>query len=174
MNLRHTLIAAAALLAAATSLAHAEASGVAAGLLGAPAAPGARDRVITVTLKNMQFHPARIEVKDGETVRFHVVNKDPVVHEFSFATPAEQKEHRAEMAMMVKAGMMSTDRIVSTTMTMPNGMVMKHDDPNAVLLAPGQTGDIAWTFTKPGTLQVACNVPGHFEAGMKGRLSVMR
>lgn len=171
--MHRSLLAAASLLAA-TTVAHADMHGIPAALLGRPASPRASARVITVILKDNRFHPARIQVKDGQTVRFHVVNKDPIVHEFSFATPAEQKEHRAEMVTMVKAGMMTTHRIVSTTMTMPDGMVMKHDDPNAVLLAPGQTGDITWKFTKPGTLQIACNVPGHFEAGMKGRLTVMR
>lgn len=171
--MHRSLLAAASLLAA-TTVAHADMHGIPADLLGRPASPRASARVITVILKDNRFHPARIQVKDGQTVRFHVVNKDPVVHEFSFATPAEQNEHRMEMTMMANAGMVTADRIVSTTMRMPNGTMMKHDDPNALLLAPGKTGDIAWNFTKPGTLQLACNMPGHFESGMKGRLTVMR
>jgi uncharacterized cupredoxin-like copper-binding protein len=33
-------------------------------------------------------------------------------------------------------------------------------------LAPGETGELAWTFTEPGRYQFACHIPGHVEAGM--------
>lgn len=47
---------------------------------------------------------------------------------------------------------------------------MAHDDPNSVLLEPGQPGEIVWKFTKAAALEFACNVPGHYEAGMMGRV----
>lgn len=45
-----------------------------------------------------------------------------------------------------------------------------HNDPNSVLLEPGKTGEVVWTFPHKAdvTLQFACNVPGHREAGMVG------
>jgi uncharacterized cupredoxin-like copper-binding protein len=49
---------------------------------------------------------------------------------------------------------------------------MEHDDPNSVRLAPGKTGEIIWKFTKSGTLTFACLIPGHYEAGMRGDVSV--
>lgn len=45
---------------------------------------------------------------------------------------------------------------------------MKHDDPNSVLLEPGQSGELIWRFSGDTTLEFACNVPGHYQAGMYG------
>jgi uncharacterized cupredoxin-like copper-binding protein len=49
---------------------------------------------------------------------------------------------------------------------------MEHDDPNAIRLAPGKTGDIVWSFANTGTFQFACLIPGHMEAGMHGPIHV--
>lgn len=49
---------------------------------------------------------------------------------------------------------------------------MEHDDPNAVSIEPGQTGELVWRFTKTGDFDFACLVPGHFEAGMRGKIVV--
>jgi uncharacterized cupredoxin-like copper-binding protein len=49
---------------------------------------------------------------------------------------------------------------------------MKHDAPYIAHVAPGKTGTIVWQFTKAGEFQYACLVPGHFEAGMVGRIRV--
>jgi uncharacterized cupredoxin-like copper-binding protein len=47
-----------------------------------------------------------------------------------------------------------------------------HAGAAAISVAPGQTGELVVTFSKTGTLQVACLIPGHYEAGMKGQLNV--
>jgi len=49
---------------------------------------------------------------------------------------------------------------------------MKHDDPNSVLVEPGKTAELTWTFSKAGALEFACNIPGHYQAGMVGKLTV--
>lgn len=51
---------------------------------------------------------------------------------------------------------------------------MEHDEPNMVSLAPGGQGEVVWQFTQPGKVDFACLQPGHFEAGMKGRVTVTR
>ena len=51
---------------------------------------------------------------------------------------------------------------------MADGSTMEHDDPNSVLLEPKGAGEIVWTFTEAATLEFACNVPGHYGAGMAG------
>ena len=51
---------------------------------------------------------------------------------------------------------------------MGNGKTMKHDDPNSVLLEPGQSKEVVWKFTEKGDIEFACNVPGHYQAGMYG------
>lgn len=47
---------------------------------------------------------------------------------------------------------------------------MKHDDPNGVLIEPGKTADLTWKFTRDAELEIACNLPGHYEAGMLGHI----
>ena len=51
---------------------------------------------------------------------------------------------------------------------------MVHDDPNGKTLAPGQTATVLWRFSKPGTYEFACLLPGHYEAGMHGTVVVER
>ncbi len=53
-----------------------------------------------------------------------------------------------------------------------SGGMMMHDDPNSVLLEPGRTGEVVLKFTKAANLEFACNVPGHYEAGMVGTIDV--
>jgi uncharacterized cupredoxin-like copper-binding protein len=50
---------------------------------------------------------------------------------------------------------------------------MEHADPNQVTLMPGKTGTIVWEFGKAGKVDFACLQPGHFEAGMKGLVTVV-
>ena len=40
-------------------------------------------------------------------------------------------------------------------------------------IAPGETKTLQWTFDQPGQYQMACHVPGHFEAGMKVAFQVV-
>lgn len=109
-------------------------------------------RTIDVTMSdNMRFNPSRITVKKGETVRFIVRNAGQIPHEFVLGSAAELKAHAAMMRQH------------------PN---MKHEDPNAVTVAPGKTGELIWTFTTSGNVDVACLIPGHFEAGMVGQVAV--
>ena len=39
---------------------------------------------------------------------------------------------------------------------------------------PGKTGELVWRFTKADKFDFACLVPGHFEAGMQGKIAVRR
>ena len=49
---------------------------------------------------------------------------------------------------------------------------MEHDDPNGKRLAPNDSSEVVWRFTKAGTFEFACLIPGHYEAGMKGTIGV--
>jgi uncharacterized cupredoxin-like copper-binding protein len=100
---------------------------------------------------NMRFKPDRIEVRQGETVRFIVRNTGKVMHEFVIGTPAENAKHAEWMVKF------------------PN---MEHDEPYMAHVAPGQTGSIVWTFNRPGEFQFACLIAGHFQAGMVGTIKV--
>ena len=101
----------------------------------------------------MRFAPDTLQVQVGETIRFVVHNAGKVAHELVLGTDADIRAHAEDM----KKG---TDHSHS------------HAGAAAISVAPGQTGELVVTFPKTGTLQMACLIPGHFEAGMKGQLKV--
>ena len=47
---------------------------------------------------------------------------------------------------------------------------MAHKHSNSVLLEPNGTGEIIWKFNTSSKLEIACNVPGHYEAGMVAKI----
>jgi uncharacterized cupredoxin-like copper-binding protein len=49
---------------------------------------------------------------------------------------------------------------------------MAHDAPYMVHVAPGKSGEIGWQFTSAGEFLYGCLVPGHFDAGMIGKVTV--
>ncbi|MHB8535060.1 MAG: cupredoxin domain-containing protein [Sulfuricaulis sp.] len=111
------------------------------------------DRTIRIeALDTMRYDQHKLAVRAGETVRFVVTNTGRIRHEFVIGDAAKQHEHEMEMRVMP-------------------GMPM-HDDANGIGLAPGETKSIVWQFAKPGTVEFACHEPGHFQAGMIGRIAV--
>lgn len=117
-----------------------------------PGDPAKASRTIEVTMGDtMQFTPDEIKVKAGETVRFFVKNTGKILHEMVIGTADELKEHAEMMRKM------------------PG---MQHTEPNMIALKPGQRGSIVWQFDKAGTVDFACLVPGHMEAGMVGKIEV--
>jgi uncharacterized cupredoxin-like copper-binding protein len=142
--------------------------------IGAPGDPAAVDRTVEIVMADNYYEPERLEVAGNETVRFLVRNEGALVHEFNIGTAAMHAEHQAEMEMMVEHGVLLGDRIDRERMKMDmgGGHTMEHDDPNSVLLEPGESAEIVWTFPAAGALEFACNVPGHYEAGMVGDLKV--
>ncbi len=118
-------------------------------------------------MKDSFYEPKSIVIEAGETVRFRIVNKGELVHEFNLGTANMHAAHRKEMMMMAENGMLEADKI-NHHMMKKGGMM--HDDPNSVLLEPGRSGEIVWHFSNAMALEFACNVPGHYEAGMMGRV----
>lgn len=109
-------------------------------------------RTVTVEMAdNMRYTPSEIQVKKGETVRFVVKNVGKVRHELSLGTEKELLEHLEQMK---------------------KNPGMEHDEPSKITLDAGKQGEIVWQFTKAGTVNFACLMPGHFEAGMKGQVKV--
>lgn len=122
--------------------------------IGQPGRATAKTRVVTVTMQApMRFTPASIRVKGGETVRFVLTNTDDRAHEFMLGEIGALKAHAAEMQKHPE---------------------MVHDEPNAITLLPGQSGELVWTFPTSGVVDFACLLPGHFEAGMQGRVEVRK
>lgn len=126
---------------------------------------------VEVTMTDNRYEPAEIVVGAGETVRFVVRNAGELVHEFNIGTREGHLAHREEMTKMIEMGVLEADRINHDKMG-HGPDAMEHDDPNAVLLEPGESGEIIWTFPEEATLQFACNIPGHYEDGMVGEFRI--
>lgn len=141
---------------------------------GEPGNAADASRTIEVLMYDNYYEPEDISVEAGETVRFVVRNEGMLVHEFNIGTAEMHAAHQDEMQMMVEHGVIQGDTINREMMKMDmgGGETMEHDDPNSVLLEPGKTEEIVWTFTEATDLEFACNVPGHYDAGMYGALTI--
>ncbi len=114
--------------------------------------PAQAQRTLTLDMTDaMRFTPDAVTVQEGETVRFVVRNKGRMLHEMVIGTPDELARHAAMMARF------------------PN---MEHDAPYMVHVDPGKTGEIVWTFNRAGSFEFACLIAGHYEAGMRGTITV--
>jgi len=117
--------------------------------------PGVEKRVtrtINVEMTDaMKFEPAAVSVRKGETIHFVVHNGGKLRHEFVLGTDKTLKEHAEQMKKF------------------PG---MEHDEPNMASVQPGQIGHVIWQFTSSGKVPFACLQAGHFDAGMKGTVSV--
>ena len=114
--------------------------------------PTKATRTIRIAMADtMRFSPAHITVKRGATVRLVATNRGHQLHELVLGTPDDLREHAALMRKFPE---------------------MEHDEAHMTHVRPGRSGAIVWHFTKPGEFQFACLIPGHFEAGMLGRVTV--
>ena len=111
-------------------------------------------RAVHLTLgDDMRFSPANWQATAGETVRIEVVNLGKVRHELVLGSEEELQAHAKEMKQA------STSH--------------HHHGPNVLSLAAGERGVLTWTFTDAGVVYMACFEPGHYEAGMRGAISVL-
>ena len=119
--------------------------------IGKPGKPQAATRTIEIKMIDNEFKPQSITVAKGETVRFVVVNRGEFVHEFNIGTAAMHQQHQKEMLVMMDKGILEADRINHHMMKSGAGH-MAHDDPNSVLLEPGKSATIVWTFSADAAL----------------------
>ncbi|PVE06684.1 cupredoxin family protein [Limnohabitans sp. Rim28] len=108
---------------------------------------------------SMRFTPSQIKVQAGETIRFVVHNAGKVEHEMVLGHDEAIREHAQAMKRDAAQGK-------------AHGADHAHGTGAAITVAAGQTGELVVTFPKAATLQMACLIPGHYEAGMRGSLTV--
>ncbi|HEV2756856.1 MAG TPA: plastocyanin/azurin family copper-binding protein [Actinomycetota bacterium] len=111
----------------------------------------ATQKIEVETLDTMRFDPGEVSVSEGETVVFVVTNTGELPHELTIGDDAEQERHDEEMAEPGTTG---------------------HDHPSSVWLEPGETKEVAWQFGDAGSFLYGCHVPGHYQAGMVGTITV--
>ena len=113
-------------------------------------------RLINVVMREtddgrMIFEPNRLHVKKGEQIRFVITNSGKLKHEFMLASVADNDKH---------------------SLLMQKFPDMEHDDANGKTLEPKAKTELVWKFSKAGTFEFACLIPGHRESGMLGSVSV--
>jgi uncharacterized cupredoxin-like copper-binding protein len=122
---------------------------------GEPGDPKKPFRVVEITMQEsygtMSYQPNALEVKRGEQIKFVITNAGLLAHEFILANTADNLKHAALMKKY------------------PD---MEHDDPNGKTVQPGAKAEMLWRFTKAGTFEFSCLIPGHREAGMIGTVAV--
>lgn len=123
---------------------------------GEPGDPKKVSRTVHIQMREsedgkMSFAPAELNFRKGEQVKFVLRNVGKIEHEFVLDSPEANAEHKAQMA---------------------KDPAMKHDDPNEKHVEAAKTGEFLWRFTKAGVFEYACLIPGHYEAGMKGSVTV--
>ena len=126
--------------------------------VGEPGNKAKATQTIRVTMKEtddgkMIFTPNTFTVRKGQTITFAIKNAGELDHEFVLDQEDKVMEHKALMEKFPE---------------------MEHDDPNAIRLAAGESGEIIWKFTNDGTFKIACLVPGHYDAGMHGDVTVAK
>ena len=120
--------------------------------IGKPGVASKVTRTITMDMTDsMRFSLPKMTATQDETIRFVVKNSGKIKHEMVLGTEKELKEHYE---------------------VMKKNPEMEHADANMVTVAPGKTGEIIWQFTKAGKIDFACLQPGHYDAGMKGFVTV--
>lgn len=116
-------------------------------IAGKPGKESEVDRIIKVEANDsMRFIHEPIKVKTGETIKFEITNTGAIPHEFSIGT---KDEHMAHGKMM-----------------MANPDMHHGPGGSSITIAPGKTETLIWYFEEAWEVQAACNIPGHYQAGM--------
>ena len=132
------------------------------------------NRVIKVKMYDNYYEPNSFQIKAGETIKFEVENLGELVHEFNIANKMMHIKHQPEMEKMVENEILLADSIDKEKMKKMAKMdkAMAHSHSNSVLLEPKQKGNIIWKFDNAVNIEVACNVPGHYQVGMIAKVDI--
>ena len=131
-------------------------------------------RTIKVVMYDNYYEPSSFQINAGETIKFEVENAGELVHEFNIANKMMHMKHQPEMEKMVENEILFADSIDKNKMKKMAKIdkSMGHSHSNSVLLEPKQKGNIIWRFDNAVNIEVACNVPGHYQAGMIAKVNI--
>lgn len=111
------------------------------------AQPAAAPIDVQVTLSEFKIEASPASVPANRLIKFTVTNKGTLEHEM-----VVEPKGANDKALEGKSGAPA----------------------EADNIAVGQTKTLEWTFTEPGELQLACHVPGHYDAGMVTNFTVTK
>ena len=143
-------------------------------MIGEKGDPDKIDRIINIKMYDNYYEPNTIKVKKGETIKFVVQNLGEMVHEYNIATKEMHINHQPEMQKLVEHGILLVDKIDMKKMKemSKKDHSLSHSHSNSIMLEPKKTGEIIWKFSKNIDLEMACNVPGHYQVGMVGKIII--
>lgn len=130
------------------------------------------DRTMEIVATDVAFDRQYVKVKRGETIRFVIRNDGEIYHEFSIGTPITHQIHQDEMAEMMDHGWLMDDGEHAADRNDPHEG-MSHSKLNTILIAPNEVRELIWKFEKANDVEFACNIPGHYEAGMVGNVKFL-
>ncbi len=116
------------------------------------------DRMVEIIMTEFSFDVNPLAVTAGETIEFVVTNAGVVEHEFRLSNAHRIEEHLAS----------GHDDHDDSDGESDDGGHHEGDADVVLLLDAGDTGTVVVTFPEDTTLftEVACLLPGHYEAGM--------
>ena len=118
------------------------------------ASAGGGERTVQITIEHSRFSTGTIEVEEGESVTFEIVNNDPIDHEFLVGDRRMQRVHE-------------------------KGTEAHHGSrPTEISIPAGETRLTTIEFSEGSDLALAdpliygCHLPGHYDYGMRGEIEV--
>ncbi|XKH61641.1 copper-binding protein [Halomonas sediminis] len=131
------------------------------------------DRTIRVEAGDMWFDSENLDIAPGDTIKFEIVNTGNLKHEFVIGDPKAQEEHREMMQAMMGGGHADGGHGESGNGGHDMAQGAQGGNMPAVTIAPGETAELVWTASQNvDDLEYACNIPGHYEAGMYGNFDM--
>ena len=129
-------------------------------------------KVIEVKMYDNYYEPSQFKINKNQTIKFIVYNYGELVHEFNIATKEMHFKHQPEMMKMVVNEIIVGGKIDKKKMKemSKTDHSMSHSHSNSVLLEPKQSAELIWKFNSDANLEVACNIPGHYESGMVAKI----
>jgi len=138
-------------------------------LVGCQPAQPASPTVVQIQMGDFYFKPDTVRLKAGQQARIEIVNEGKLEHELMVGREAGVKEGKAEPYKKDFFEKVQVSHVVEK-----GEWESASGEPAHVKLEAG--GKATLTFTVPadrkGEWEIGCFVPGHFEAGMKGKLVV--
>jgi uncharacterized cupredoxin-like copper-binding protein len=129
---------------------------LASGCANATSGQSGSDDEIEITMRDSRFDPSNVTVERDETVTFRFVNRGSLEHEALIGSSKEQRAHERAM---------NDDEDASDH----GGHA---GDEHLVTVKPGKSATLEHRFTETGTTLIGCHVPGHYDAGMKLKVTV--
>ena len=141
-------------------------------MIGEKGDPKNVDRVVKIKMYDNYYEPNLIEVKKGETIKFVITNLGEMVHEYNIGTKEMHIKHQPEMQKLIDHEIITYDKIDKKKMKemSKKDHSLAHSHSNSIMLEPKTQGEIIWKFSKDIELEMACNIPGHYESGMVGKI----